>query len=280
MRTRIVPAGIRRLGWFMGIPLLAALAFAPASARAQAGGPGGARPAPASHPVAIPADTQPLRGLPLREIPARRPGGRTLVFLMTGDGNWTAAMSALASTLADSGHAVVGLEARTYMSIPHTPAGNAADAERILRYYLRRWDRDSIVVAGYSRGADWAPIIVARLPADLRERVRLVVLLGPDRAASYEFSWSDLVRENPRPTDVPLARIVASLRGLPLLCLYGRDEAERSLCPTLPSGLARVILREGGHVATDGALLAREVLAAMAGGTPGGRSPDGHGSPR
>jgi type IV secretory pathway VirJ component len=182
-------------------------------------------------------------------------------------------MGTLASTLADSGYAVVGLEARTYMSAPHTPAGNAADAERILRHYMRRWGRDSIVIAGYSRGADWAPIIVARLPADLRQRIRLVAMLGPDRAASYEFSWSDLVRENKRPDDVPLSRIVASLRGLSLLCLYGRDEADRSLCPTLPAGLAKVVIREGGHVATDGGLLAREMLAALVGGTPADHGP-------
>lgn len=259
----------------MTVRLLAGLAIAPLWVAAQARTPD----TPPAQAVTRITDSLSLRDLPLREVPAKRKGGHTLVFLMTGDGNWTTAMSTLAATLADSGYAVVGLEARTYMSAPHTSAGNAADAERILRHYLRRWDLDSIVVAGYSRGADWAPIIVARLPAELRRRVRLVAMLSPGRAASYEFSWSDLVRDNERPTDVPLARIVASLRGLSLLCLYGRDEAGRSLCPTLPAGLARVVMREGGHVATDGALLAREVLAALGGGTSGSRAPDGRGTP-
>lgn len=260
------------------ILVIVAVALTPVPGLAQPQGPERVPTPSQSRVVAIGTDSFPLRGLPLREVPAREKGGHTLVFLITGDGNSTAAMSTLASTLADSGYAVVGLEARTYMSAPHTAAGNAAAAERILRYYMRRWDRDSIVIAGYSRGADWAPIIVARLPADLRQRIRLVAMLSPDRAASYEFSWSDLMMENKRPNDVPLARIVASLRGLPLLCLYGRDEAERSLCPTLPAGLARVVMREGGHVATDGGLLAREVLAALAGGSSGDHPPGAHGT--
>lgn len=203
--------------------------------------------------------------LPLVEVPAKFAGGHTLVLLMSGDGNWAATVQTLATTLADSGYAVVGLEARSYMSKPRTAAGNAHDAEMILRHYLQKWGRDSVVIAGYSRGADWAPIIAARLPADLRSRVRLVAMLSPGNAASYEFSWSDLVMENKRSTDIPTLPIIESLRGMSLLCVYGVEDERNAVCPMLPKGMATVIVRPGGHRPSDLAHVSEPLIAALGG---------------
>ena len=207
-----------------------------------------------------------MREFPLVETPARRPGGRTLVLLMSGDGDWAASVSGVGEALADSGYAVIGLEARTYMtSAPRTAAGSARDMERVLRHFLALWDRDSIVIAGFSRGADWAPIIASRLPADLRARIRLVAMLSPGHAASYEFSWRELVMDVSRPTDIPLMPIVLSLRGTPMLCAYGKDEAARTLCTALPEGVASVVVRDGGHRPSEHGVLAIPVLALLGG---------------
>jgi type IV secretory pathway VirJ component len=45
---------------------------------------------------------------------------------------------------------------------------------------------------------------------------------------------------------LPVLPEVEKLRGMPMLCVHGSDE-EDSLCSSLPPGLARVEVRQGGH---------------------------------
>jgi type IV secretory pathway VirJ component len=209
-----------------------------------------------------PADTGDLDRLPLVELPARRPGGHTLALVLSGDGNWAPMISGLARRLADHGMSVVGLRSATYLCRSRPPDEVAADLERVLRTYLARWGRQSIVLVGYSRGADMAPFLASRLPPDLRARVRLVALLSPAEKAALEFHWIDLLRDVSRPGDLPLLPEVRRMAGTPVLCVYGKSE-EGALCPVAPRGLMRVVERPGGHATTDHALLASLIFSAL-----------------
>lgn len=184
-------------------------------------------------------------GLPLVEAPAAVPG-HTLAFLVSGDGDWAATDRTLARDLNLRGISVVGLKARSYLSRPRTPDQAAADAGRVLRHYLGAWQADSVVVIGFSRGADVAPFMVRRLPADLRGRVRLVALLSPTPTVGFQFHWSDLVTDTRRPGDLPVLPEVAALQGLRVMCVYGASDAH-SLCPALPARTGRQVPMDGGH---------------------------------
>jgi peptidoglycan-N-acetylglucosamine deacetylase len=203
-----------------------------------------------------------LNRLPLVEVPASHPGGHTLALVMSGDGNWADLIESFSRTLADSGIAVVGLDSRSYLDHARTPDEIASDMVRVLRAYLTRWQRDDILIAGYSRGADLAPFVVARLPDDLRARVRLVALLSPATTANFHFHLIDLVRTVHRPDDVPVLPELARMGEVATLCVYGREETG-SLCTADPAGRMHAVAREGGHRTTDHALLARLVLTEL-----------------
>jgi type IV secretory pathway VirJ component len=206
-----------------------------------AGGCGAAHPAGDPRPAA--AD---VAGLPLVEVPAVRPGGRTLALLMTGDGGWAPIDRGVAAELSARGVAVVGFNSRTYLDRRRTPDETAADVSRALRHYAAAWDRDSIAIVGYSRGADFAPFVANRLPPDLKARLALIAMLGPDANASFEFHWSDLVSDTHRPSDLPTAPEIARLRGAPTLCVFGADEPA-SPCRSTALGHVRSVERKGGH---------------------------------
>src|SRR5262245_24180384 len=93
-----------------------------------------------------------------------------LVLLMTGDGDWVEYMSNLAAAAAAAGSPVLGLKSRSYLSEPRKPDDVAAAVEKAVRSALADWQRDDLVIVGYSRGADMAPFIVNRWPDDLRAR--------------------------------------------------------------------------------------------------------------
>ncbi|HET7233745.1 MAG TPA: AcvB/VirJ family lysyl-phosphatidylglycerol hydrolase [Longimicrobium sp.] len=184
-------------------------------------------------------------GLPLVEARAAAPT-HTLAFLVSGDGDWAATDRTLARELNERRISVVGLKSRSYLSRQRTPEQAAADAGRVLRHYLAAWQADSVVVIGFSRGADVAPFMVRRLPPDLRGRVRLMALLSPSATVGFLFHWSDLVMDVRRPGDLPVLPEVTGLSGVRVMCVYGADDAH-SLCPTLPARAGEQVRMDGGH---------------------------------
>jgi type IV secretory pathway VirJ component len=216
--------------------------------------------------IALPfaPQTDELRDLPLTEIPALRGGdSTTLALFMTGDGGWAALPTHLTRYLAAHGIGVAGINMRSYLSKERTPDGVASDMSRVLNHYLGAWHRERIIVIGYSRGADIAPFVVARLPADLRKRVTLVVMLGISPSASFEFHLIDLIRDVDRATDRPTAPELERLRGTPMLCFYGTEE-DKSGCRTADSALVTRIARTGGHqINGDFDVIGAAILRAM-----------------
>jgi len=100
---------------------------------------------------------------------------------------------------------------------------------------------------------------VNRLPADLREQVRLVALLGPAERAAFVFQVGDWLG-GADPGSRPVLPEVEQLAGTRVLCLYGKGE-EGSLCPRLDAAAVAVVARDGSHhFAGDYQGLVEEIL--------------------
>jgi len=209
-------------------------------------------------------DSSALAALPLHESPVTTAGAQ-LAFLITGDGGYAAGDRGIADALVARGVPVVALDARAYLKTKRTPDEAAIDAALIMRHYLAAWHRDSVIYVGYSRGADMAPFIVTRLPADLRSRLSLVAMIGLAERASFEFHWTDLVTDTDRPTDLLVAPEVLKIQGVRMLCLYGTHE-KGSLCPTFPPSVLRADRHGGKHTLSgrDGAAVAERILRELA----------------
>ncbi len=192
------------------------------------------------------AESAALLGLPLVEAPVADGSGPTLAVLLSGDGGWAAGDKAMAAALNQHGVPVVGLDVPSYLSVPRTPDVAAADLQRVLEHYLAAWHKSWIILIGYSHGADLAPFMVSRLPHELRDRISLLAMLGLAGQASFRFHLADIIAQTEHEGDRPVRPELEKLRGIPMLCVRGADERD-SLCASLPTSLARVETRPGGH---------------------------------
>jgi type IV secretory pathway VirJ component len=232
-----------------GLPVLA-----PSGARGVAAGRAG---------LAEPDSLVPVGDLPLILVPA--PKGPLLAVMLTGDGGWAPADKSLAAALVRRNVAVVGLSSPRYLVHGRTPDEAAGDLARILRHFLDAWQRERVVIIGYSRGADIGPFMESRLPPDLRDHVALTALLGPGEWATFKLGLFDLFRSHGR-NGLPVGSEVAKLRGKPVLCIYGSKDSG-AICPSLHhAGLARAVVRPGGGHAVhgdEGPALVDVILAAL-----------------
>ncbi|MBX6332508.1 MAG: cutinase family protein, partial [Gemmatimonadaceae bacterium] len=192
-----------------------------------------ASPAPTAATAGVaPADS--LADLPLTVLPATAPGDSTLAVLITGDGGWATLDRTVADSLVHHGIPVVGLNSRTYLSTPRDPGQAARDVARILRTYLPAFGKSRVVLVGYSRGADMMPFVVTRLPAELRERVAVVALMGAAPNVNFKFHLIDLITNKHRKDDLMTVPEIEKVHGPRVLCFYGEDEKEsacRALAP-------------------------------------------------
>jgi len=206
----------------------------------------------------------PVRDLPLVQISVPPEAGRPMALVMSGDGDWARFIRELGDTLAAHGIPVIGLESRAWMKGPRTPEELATAMERVLRYYLKTWGVDHFIIVGYSRGADWTPFLVNRLPADLRSELQGIALFSPALEASFEFHLEDLVRFVHRKTNRATLPEMAEIHDLPVLCVYGARDKE-AMCPSLTPSQAEIVQRDAGHRLHDPGKLADLVIARMGG---------------
>jgi type IV secretory pathway VirJ component len=205
-----------------------------------------------------------LGNLPLIEVPAA-PGTTptdSFAIVMSGDGGWAGLDKDVAQALSAHGIPVIGLDSLRYFWSSRTPAGLAADTDRMIRYYLEHLGKHRVLLVGYSQGADVLPFAVNRLSAATRAHVALTALMGMSEHAVFEFHVSNWIsNDNSGPATMPE---VERMSGTPVLCIYGEGDND-SLCPKLDPGKVRVVKMKGGHhFDGDYAGLAREILASAA----------------
>jgi type IV secretory pathway VirJ component len=220
-------------------------------------------------PVSMPADSDGVLGLPVVEVRAGAYRDSTLAVLLSGDGGWAAGDRTIAATLARAGMSVVGLDVPSYLAVARTPEGASADLQRLLEHYLGSWHKRRVILIGYSHGANIAPFMVSRLPDSLRRRIDLLAMVGLEDHAAFGFHLADVVADVRHEGDLPVLPEVEKLRGLPMLCLRGRDD-RRSLCPALPAAIARVETMSGGHrvLGREGGEVGTLILSAVRAPSP------------
>jgi type IV secretory pathway VirJ component len=205
-----------------------------------------------------------IKHLPLVEVPAKgtpnQSGEGLMAVMISGDGGWAGLDHELGDAIAGSGVPLVGFNSLKYFWTPRTPDETARDIADVINHYLKAWNKEKLILIGYSFGADVLPFVVNRLPEAIKARIDLVVLMGPSTSAQFEFhlsNWFEGASDDALPT-LPEAK---KMKGKRIVCLFGEEEAD-SLCRSLDASVAQVIALPGGHhFDGDYPALARRILA-------------------
>jgi len=212
----------------------------------------------ATRPEPTAAQAPEIQDLPVTTVRADAAETDTLALLLTGDGGWAGLDRELAARLAERGVATVGFNSLRYFWHLRTPEEAARDVARALQHFLTEWKKTRFILIGYSFGADVAPFIVNRLPAQLRQRLTSVSLLGIESDADFEVTVADWIPETAssgRTVRPELAAIEA-----PVLCIYGAGEST-TICPRGTSGRVHGdLIGSGHHFGGDYAAIAEHIL--------------------
>jgi type IV secretory pathway VirJ component len=192
-------------------------------------------------PAAVNPGNLPVTVTPCENTSTDQP----LLFGISGDGGWRGFIDNLGTDLTTHKIPVVGLDALHYFWSAKTPDQTTADVANAIRFYLKKWNKNSFVLLGYSFGANVMPFIVNRLPQDLRTKLRLVVLLSPDNRADFEFHFSSWLNKAHASTFMVLPEI-QKMQGVHTMVFYGKDETHRP-ATALPNDVVQIVMVNGDH---------------------------------
>lgn len=188
-----------------------------------------------------------LGDLPLVEVPARTPAGKVMAIMISGDGGWAGLDRDIAGALSEKGIPVIGLDSLRYFWTKRSVQGASTDLARIMRHFLSAWNKESVLLVGYSQGADVLPFMAGGLPGDLAPRVRLTALIGPGLNADFEFHVTNWINGSSGSDAVPLLPEFQKLKGMKVLCISSSTEQNESICPRIGGQDVRRIILPGGH---------------------------------
>lgn len=186
-----------------------------------------------------------LSDLPIREFPAANGSRSVMAVFLTGDAGWADADKKMAQSLADSGISVVGINALKYFWHRRTPEEASQALQIILSYYMPAWEKDGVIVMGYSLGADVLPFMISRLPEEMRSKIVLITLVSLGHNADFKFHFAEWLGISSH-HEFPVKPEIERLRGMKILCISG-DNDHHSLCPELGSDLVTSVVLKGSH---------------------------------
>lgn len=179
------------------------------------------------HPV---SSSEPFSGqssvfqLPLHIFPASNEPGLPLVFMISGDGGWGWFDQQLALHLAKKNIPCIGLDAFHYFWNKKTPEMVAYDIEPVINYYLKYWNREKIILIGYSFGAEIVPFVARKFNPSLRNKTALVVMLSPTPRTGFEIHFIDMLSIDSRKDTYDVVNEIRNLQNTKVLCIFGQDE--------------------------------------------------------
>jgi type IV secretory pathway VirJ component len=187
------------------------------------------------------------RDMPL--VVGQKDTSRFLVFHICGDGGWKRFDVKLGDEFSAQHMPYVCLNSIKYFWSAKTPDQLAKDMIPVIHEYLKKWNKTEIILTGFSFGAEVLPFLYTRLPADLKQKVKLVMLITPAGTSDFAVHVSDMLGfDRKYPYDV--AKEVEKIKNVKVLGVFGDKENS-----TFPMGHkqenCKITFVKGSHHFTD-----------------------------
>ena len=159
------------------------------------------------------------------EVSANTGSRDELVIYLTGDGGWNKFSKNITKEINNQDFGVVSLNSLKYFRTQKSPEVFARDIAQISDYYLKKWNKTSVIIVGYSFGADVASILPDYLADSLKKKITKVVLLSPSASTDFVVRINDLLGFNDNEKGKFLVQPEIEKSQLPMVCVFGQDES-------------------------------------------------------
>ncbi len=158
------------------------------------------------------------------EISEQKGTKSDLIIYVTGDGGWNKFSRNFVHEFEKLGYGVVSLNSFEYFREGKSPTSFARDLGLLSDHYLKEWNKSSIIIVGYSFGADVASFLPNYLTSQLKGKVKKVALLSPSASTDFVIKISDLLGWDDNKNGKFKVQQEIEKSQLPIVCIFGKEE--------------------------------------------------------
>ena len=172
-----------------------------------------------------------------------------LILYFSGDGGWNSFDKKMVGEFKSAEMSYIGLNSFKYFWKAKTPEIVVKDIEPILQNYLKSWKKENIILIGYSFGAEIMPFLFTRLPNDLKQKIKLLILITPAKTSDFTIHVNDMIMlDGNYAFDV--SKEIEKIKLTKVLCIFG--ERETSIFPkSYKQENLKIEYQKGGHSFSD-----------------------------
>ena len=182
-----------------------------------------------------------------------------LIFHMTGDGGAVRFDLKMFKEYHDNGFSFLGLNSLKYFSDKKTPDRVANEMIPVIKRYSQLWSKETLMLVGFSFGAEIIPFLYDRLPDDMKKELKLVVLLTPSKRSDFHIRMRDMIGIDKKNERYDVVNETAKIKFTKVLAIYGKEE-KPSLKTSPDQPKLKILTIKGGHGFKD----SREVFRLIA----------------
>jgi type IV secretory pathway VirJ component len=173
-----------------------------------------------------------------------------LIFHITGDGGMVRFDLKMLKEYQNNGFSYIGLNSLKYFITGKTPEKVARDITPVIKHYAEEWDKETIMLVGFSFGAEIIPFLYNRLSEEMIQEVKLVVLLTPAKTSQFRIRLRDMIGVDKKKEPYDVADETSKIKSTRVLAVYGKEE-KPSLKKTITQPNLKILLVKGGHGFND-----------------------------
>lgn len=147
-----------------------------------------------------------------------------LVIYLSGDGGWNEFNQKLVHEFEKQGYGVVTLNTRKYFWNEKSPEVFARDIDQLSGYYMNVWKKSSVIIVGYSFGADVGIFLPGRVSVELQKKIIKIALISPSASSDFVIRLSDMVGDSENVNRKFKVKPEIEKTVLPVICIFGKDE--------------------------------------------------------
>lgn len=198
------------------------------------------------------------QNLPTREWLANS-HDKPLIFYISGDGGLNKFSTGLCQSFSKKGYDVCALNARSYFNDKKTPEQTTSDIKNYLATKTAGRKNKTLVLIGYSFGADVLPFVLNRLPKNMLDNIVASVIMASSGTTDFEIHWADIFGGNTK-RDMDVLKEINKLPVDNLIIINGSDEHELALNKILLKKYTHEVLPGGHHFDGDTEEIANVIL--------------------
>ena len=169
-----------------------------------------------------------------------------LIFHISGDGGMVRFDIKMSKEYKENGYSFIALSSLKYFLTVKTPSKVARDMIPLIQSYLKEWNKAEFILVGFSFGAEITPFLFEKLPPELKEKVKMIVLLTPAKTSDFHIHVRDMIGLDKKREVYNVEEETARITTTKILAIYGKKEKNAFLRNTDQSNVKLLYIR-GGH---------------------------------